>query len=599
MTFSRRDAILETFNLPFDEFEPLIEENERHIDITVSGVLSTIADSDACTRQSETEYSRRMLGFIRYKKQEKTLRFAIFKATLTLDDLDIGRSSNGASSEVPTALGRGLKLAALEFCRHRLEVRCETGSCYWRFSLYNGDLRCQIIQHAAKKLSKKKEAAKRASNRGQRGLQSNVWEDVAVVINDKTGVLVEDTFRDWLKISLDFHCPKSELLIRTSCGDLILDDNFAGKLYLRRLRARPMTITGHPYKLGYNFHVGQCNRDNELSVAPFEQARSVTNILEQALCEENPDQGLNLIERYLDLFLFHPHCADLAYADELVSDAVTDMLWEQVQARFPGCFFYAKENDRAIDGVQKSDIQSSLGRPTEPLPETLWRLLRKHAVVRTPKEEVLRCFRKSRVAPLPERPFGRTIHYSLKASLKLNDKTSQIDVSFVHGELTNVNLSYDEEHKVLRVQQRWADYTSIHAESPCDLSRGNIERTAASDTFLCDHVAEELVELAIDALRDPLSLDQAEYWTLRRHSRENIHQMPRKVQLSPTDCAGQLRVSWLANDGGAIPKELDADASYTVILHRTNGCNADRCSYTYDGGMDILRQRKELDNSHW
>ena len=81
---------------------------------------------------------------------------------------------------------------------------------------------------------------------------------------------------------------KSVLNIRvaTYYGDLILDQAFQGKVYLRGLLLPSSTLDSNPFKLGYNFIKGRVNRDRQRLADDLEEADLVTRIWESAIEKE-------------------------------------------------------------------------------------------------------------------------------------------------------------------------------------------------------------------------------------------------------------------------------------------------------------------------
>ncbi|KAJ6086678.1 hypothetical protein N7467_005592 [Penicillium canescens] len=84
-----------------------------------------------------------------------------------------------------------------------------------------------------------------------------------------------ETFFGWLRVTLDIRglsYPPS--IVETLRGDLLLDSQFHGKLFLHRILL-PMTALGPKhYKFGYNFALGKFSRDRQGMVAKCEWAAS-------------------------------------------------------------------------------------------------------------------------------------------------------------------------------------------------------------------------------------------------------------------------------------------------------------------------------------
>ena len=74
----------------------------------------------------------------------------------------------------------------------------------------------------------------------ERGFTSSIWEDVTVKISKGKGSygrkISEADFRSWLEVTIDIEGPQSADIVKTCYGDLILDKEFAGRIYLKGLR---------------------------------------------------------------------------------------------------------------------------------------------------------------------------------------------------------------------------------------------------------------------------------------------------------------------------------------------------------------------------
>jgi hypothetical protein len=104
------------------------------------------------------------------------------------------------------------------------------------------------------------------------------------------------------------------------------------------------------------------------------------------------------------------------------------------------------------------------------------------------------------------------------------------------------------------------------------VSRLARERPVEMEAFSCDHVVEDLFELALNDIRGPLKLDRSESVKLRRLARERIQQIPRLIKVFRTGRANELEVSWTGNESGIISKKCGANIRYHVTLHKMSTC---------------------------
>lgn len=160
-----------------------------------------------------------------------------------------------------------------------------------------------------------------------------------------------------------------------------------------------------------------------------------------------------------------------------------------------------------------------------------------------------------------------------------------IKLQFVNGGDTEIDLIFREEEKVLRIHEKWIDFWRIHEDTSCEVSRLARERPVQMESFYCDHVVEDLFELALNDIRSPLELDQSEYVTLRRIARERIQQTPQLVHVFKTGRANELGVSWTGNESEIISKKYGANIQYHVTLHRMSTCRSKKGELLHQLGM--------------
>jgi len=222
--------------------------------------------------------------------------------------------------------------------------------------------------------------------------------------------------------------------------------------------------------------------------------------------------------------------------------------------------------------LKSSIITTDLNKRPEKLPEALWKILRKFSLARTPQEERIRLFENSETVGINEDPFVVFILRALSAALSLDRRMEHIRVQFVKGGDTEIDLLFKEEEQLLLVHEKWLDFQRIHEGASCEMSRLARERPVEKEAFSCDHVVEDLFELAINEIRGPLNLDQSESVTLRRVARERIRQIPRLIKVLRTCRANDLEVSWSGNESVIISKKYGANILYHVILHKMSTC---------------------------
>jgi hypothetical protein len=295
-----------------------------------------------------------LLGFIRFNKKAGSLELTNFKAELTLEHLSLGGTTKRGQDQFAGIHGEGFKLAALVMRRRQHSVRFESTSHYWNFG-FRGRARpnlcCRISRAKSEVIERKKKAYadRQAATNFRRGLTSNIWEDVTVKISKargETGIKIsEEDFRSWLKVAIDLDPPQSTDIVQTDHGDLILDKQFSGRIYLKGLRVAGPGPTSREYIFGYNFVRGRINRDRERLASLSEEAGMLATIWEQSIAQI----GDRITDNYIKMFRDHEDCADISLAIEKVSSSTAKTIWSRLRTLSPDAFFYSAEDKSESD----------------------------------------------------------------------------------------------------------------------------------------------------------------------------------------------------------------------------------------------------------
>lgn len=244
---TRKDSIIETFDLNQARFEPIIHGFDL---------------DGSYTAEARYPSSKQLLGYISLK--DGVLEFTNFKTQLSPRALDLGSSSKRDSSETAGTHGEGFKVASLVMLRNGYRVQYQASEFYWtmRFGEKHKDtLYCVLSGMKKATLIKLKSTTRK--HKGPRELSGNIWEDVTLKIGAIRGQGKKITKEDWAKwmgVSVDLERPSKQ--IRTKFGNIILDDEFRGKIYLKGLLLEGVT-SEREFRYGYNFMAGEVNRDRE------------------------------------------------------------------------------------------------------------------------------------------------------------------------------------------------------------------------------------------------------------------------------------------------------------------------------------------------
>jgi hypothetical protein len=343
VTVHRKDAIIASFNLDPRSFKPVLKDTPGQIQISIhrhhaSGIGRP---------------SQELLGFIRFNKKSGSLELTNFKAELSIQHLSLGATTKRGQDQFAGIHGEGFKLAALVMRRNEHAVRFGASSYYWNFGFRGvaaSNFYCRLSQAKPEVVQRKKEAFARKDATGpRRGLTSNIWEDVTVKISkgrgDRGRRISEADFCSWLDVAIDIEGPQSADIVQTDHGDLILDKQFSGRIYLKGLRVPGHGPDGREYIFGYNFVRGRINRDRERLMNRLEEAEMLAMIWEQSII----GRGDDVTDNYIKLFRDYEECADIALAEKVVSISSVKAIWNRLRTSSPDVFFYSKKDNSESD----------------------------------------------------------------------------------------------------------------------------------------------------------------------------------------------------------------------------------------------------------
>lgn len=218
----------------------------------------------------------------------------------------------------------------------------------------------------------------------------------------------------------------------------------------------------------------------------------------------------------------------------------------------------------------------------EPLPKQLWDILKSYGLVRTPEEQIKYLFLSSPPAKLKETPFSLGVRRALEACLSSDQRTILDLVRFVQSSSTEIDLHYQMNQNrqlvnILRIHEKWLDYQQIHKSFPCALTSLEVS-TEIGETHVCNHIVEELYSLALMEIfpakfGSNVNHDQ-EIQKLRHRARFMLDQTPRMVEITRTENARGLMVTWTDEESRLISEKCEPE--FHVILHDGAECSASR-----------------------
>ncbi|RDH26149.1 hypothetical protein BDQ94DRAFT_176607 [Aspergillus welwitschiae] len=511
-----------------------------------------------------------VLGFIRFDVLQGRAEFANLGTTLGENCLELGHSTKtGDDGRLAGGHGEGLKLAALVLSRHGHHVRISTNGCHWTFN-FNGSKKsnfyCRIAPSKAKR-----EAAPSGPPAEAAKLTASVWEDVCVTIDgtSKGQRLAYTDFCAWVQRTVDLH--PSVHRIRTTAGELLLNPEHQGQVYLKGIRVNHQSLDTRAFHCGYVLAHGRVDRDRQRLVDPLQARESIHAIWQEAIHKDEA----RALPRYLELLLTHPSSADVAGAGQQVPERTARKLWGLLRQRAEreNTFFCSQARQHADAFL----IQSELQKEPRALPDLLWDALRRYGLLRDPLEELRHRLQNADAIQVPQTAVAQGVARTLRALLALSTSTARTQIVFVRCETHAVDVAYQPDRYRLYIHERW-----LHTppETPCGA------HSSGRSALLWPQIAEELYHRAMTIITSPSGasarLSDAVLRARLQRAHQKLREMPRLIRHQQT-AEGQV-VSFATGHGLDYVELCSTQVYYLVVLHHV-GCPATG-SLLYDPGRD-------------
>ncbi|KAF9876159.1 hypothetical protein CkaCkLH20_06102 [Colletotrichum karsti] len=574
-----KDGIVESYGLDPRSFVTHLHETKNEIQITVHRPTPNAPSPETSRTRRQIRPEGELLGFIRFKRKQGSIELANFNAALTMQNLSLGGTTKHGDDKFVGTHGEGFKLAALVMLRNNRRFQIKSSSASWNFSfkgVYQDRFTCSIGPATDRKVENDKAALEReTTNKPRASLKAYIHQDVVVKIynrpSDICDRITEDQFNDWIAVSLDIKGPPPDAMIRTEYGDLLLDERFAGRIYLKSLRVKHNGAGGKRYHYGYNFAEGEISRDREQLTNSKEKALMLADIWGAAMQHE--EHGGDLVPKYIALF-GNSDYGDVFGVEDAISEHTARLIWRRLRTDAPGEFFYSEDPETTTEYAPQADIiTNDIKKQPRKLPNRLWKVLRRFSLARTPEEQRLHLFESSSPIPPISSPFAAGVERMLRTVLSMDPRLRSVTPVFVNGGNIGINLHYKKEQKALLIHRKWLDFGKAHENSACEFSKlTTLEGGQEASAFACDHVVEDLFELAVNDLRGHLQISPMEAIDLRREARERLHQTPRDVQIANYSGGNALQVTWIGTSSGVASKYYEDRIFCIVALHAMSSC---------------------------
>jgi hypothetical protein len=178
---------------------------------------------------------------------------------------------------------------------------------------------------------------------------------------------------------------------------------------------------------------------------------------------------------------------------------------------------------------------------------------------------------------------------TLRSALALDSRTRGLELSFRSGAGTDLDMLLKD--TCLLVNDKWWDFDTSHAISPCSLFLTASAENIKIDQFSCTHVLTELydlilVELSKDSNTDRTRISET-HGSLRLKITEKMYQMPCKVGVAPGDKHGQIDVTWIHPESAKVASLYGLHWKGRITLHRESLCSNKKLDLVAPGNFPV------------
>ncbi|KAF7137063.1 hypothetical protein CNMCM5793_006914 [Aspergillus hiratsukae] len=550
-----KEAIIREHRIPLQDFIPyIVKTNDRN------EIMIVVERKNIPRQLEENQPEPKVFGYIRFVISQGKAEFINFGSSFDDQCLHLGHTTKTEDNRL-----KGLQVAALVLCRENHHLKISGNGCHWNFGFNaQANLYCRATPSKAKReMSTEGKPSK---------LCADIHEDVAVTIGHKGKPLSLEDFQAWLRDTIDLH--ETPGRIRTPSGDLLLDQYYQDRLYLKGIRVlQPVFEPRQAFRFGYNLAWGTVGRDRQPLMNVKEIMACIHSIWESAI----EQAGDVVLPRYLEIFQANPPPADVRGAGHLVSESTAKKMWESLTHDSTGAgVFYCLDSRRNDDDPI---IRSELKKEPGTLPDPLWKIFRKYGLVRYPKEELYKILQTSEMVGSPETVFAHSVAHTLRALLCLDPRTERTNIVFVRCVSDVVDMAYRAEQDTLYIHEKW-----LRPHSSCY----GPEQLAipAPDAFVWQHTVEDLyhrlLAIILSQSEGPRASQSIRH--LLRIAHHKLHCMPRNIQVAPKD-EGSLTVSFYTGHSLLYVEQYGAYVHYLVALHRLD-CKVMIDNLAYDNTID-------------
>lgn len=214
-------------------------------------------------------------------------------------------------------------------------------------------------------------------------------------------------------------------------------------------------------------------------------------------------------------------------------------------------------------------IRKVLKKEPVSLKKTFWDVFRRFNLIRTPQEQRIHLFKDAPITVLNETTYSLDVKRALMAVLALDARTKDLRLTFKDGTRSDLDILIEQAD--ILINDKWLDFHASHAVTPCSLYHEASTKLVGIDAFSCHHVITDLYDLILIELENSTSSETNS--ALRLRISEKLRNTPFKVEVSPGENNGEIRVSWIDTEADRDWKLYGLDRKGTVVMHQESTCS--------------------------
>ncbi|KAF7953451.1 uncharacterized protein EAE97_000850 [Botrytis byssoidea] len=513
-----------------------------------------------------------ILGFLAFDKKRGMVELCNYNSQLAREVLDMGGTSKADDDEMAGTHGEGFKLAALLMIREGHQAEITASKFYWNFRWGTKEkktLWCFLSE------VKKKPTQQELNPQTTKSLifrEASPWKDVSVKIGCVRGKqgksITEAEVMGWLKVCIHFDRPKE--IVSTSSGNLILDPNFRGKIYLKELFLEK-TSRINAFRYGYDFSQGHIGRDRKGMEDPEQMATLLAKVWEEAVKKN----GSRMLDMYIDMLLdLEEAWQDIRNSVNKMTRYMAEAIWSSLQQKEDN-FYYGPQNASKDSAM----IKSLLKKEPVLLPDTLWKPLTKYKLPQTSLEYRKNIMCNSQTASILDTPYCASLARTLRVALALDPQTQPFLLVFKKAGTSGLDPYLDIDNSKLLLHEKWMDFEKSHGENSTDCILSQMRNSGDVDPieiFSCDHIVIEICSQVLQELdRIRAGKDHMGDWSVNLKSQvgECLKNMLRGIRAFPGPKKGEICVSWEDNEAEKLFRLHHLKLQCCVTLHRESTCS--------------------------